>query len=287
VAVASPAITRVGFVGLGDQGAPMASAIAQAGLSLRVWARRAHTLAAVADVPHAVCESVAELAAASDLLCLCLRTDADVREVLGAALPYLRNGAVVANHGTGSPDVCADFEARGKEFGVSVLDAPVSGGSVGAAAKTLTTMVAGEPEAAQRARPVFGTFSRLVVYLGPAGSAQLAKLLNNLLFAANLKNIEDALDIAEHLGIAPDGLMRIIMASSGSSFAAEALYGHIPADRAQGYRELLAKDLAHFAAAARSRGLPERQIEQTARAGVSGIAAGIAHLSAPGALRTA
>jgi 3-hydroxyisobutyrate dehydrogenase-like beta-hydroxyacid dehydrogenase len=219
------------------------------------------------------------------LVSLCVRTDDDVHALLSGLLPSMKRGGIVANHGTGSPDICAELAASGAKYGVAVLDAPVSGGSAGAAAKTLTTMVAGDEPAAQAAQPVFEAFSRLVVYLGRAGSGQLAKLLNNLLFAVNLKSTEDILGIVESLGLDVDGFMRILLASSGASFAAEALSAHIPADRVNQYQQVLGKDLTHFATAGRTRGVPEQPVEDIARQGVDGIAAAVARLSAPGSLR--
>jgi 3-hydroxyisobutyrate dehydrogenase-like beta-hydroxyacid dehydrogenase len=272
---------RVGFIGLGDQGAPMARAIADDGWPLRVWARRPASLDAMAGAAFVACDTIAELAATSDIVGLCLRSDADAREVLTGLLPSLAPGAIVANHGTGSPDLCPDLEALGRAHGVAVLDAPVSGGSQRARARSLTTMVAGDKPAAMSARPVFESFSGLVTYLGPAGSAQLAKLLNNVLFAANLKNARDALAVGDRLGMDAAALAEILQASSGASFGLEALTRHIQPGLVDHYRDILGKDLGHFQDAARARGVSAAGVEQAARDGVAGIGEAI-RLLAPG-----
>src|SRR5258708_1391987 len=110
---------RIGFVGLGDQGAPMARAVADAGWPLSVWARRSSTFDAVADIPHTACETLDDLGRTCDVIGLCLRDDDDVEEVLveRGLLRALQPGAIVVNHGTGSPDVCAAWARLGAERG--------------------------------------------------------------------------------------------------------------------------------------------------------------------------
>lgn len=132
----------VGFVGLGDQGMPMARAIAEAGFELRVWARHSAELEALGSA-HETEPTVTELAAASDLVALCVSTDDDVLSLAEQMLPALRAGTVFVNHGTGTPrnaqrlaDLFADRE-------VAVLDAPVSGGRPAAEQRRLTTLVGG------------------------------------------------------------------------------------------------------------------------------------------------
>ncbi|WP_222849423.1 NAD(P)-dependent oxidoreductase [Trebonia kvetii] len=158
---------RVGFIGLGDQGAPMARAIGDSVFELHVWARRPQSLETLAGIPHTVHDSPARLAAAVDILALCLRDDRDIWEVLGTpgVEGALRPGRIVVNHGTGDPEENREIAEHLAGKKVAYLDAPVSGGGAGARARTLTTMAGGD-------RPVFATFSRTVVYMGPSGSGQ-------------------------------------------------------------------------------------------------------------------
>jgi hypothetical protein len=123
------ALPPVGFIGLGDQGLPMAIAIAEAGYPLQAWARRPASLEALAGVPHARHENIADLAAASDIVALCVSTDEDVTAlVTGGLLGALRPGSVVVNHGTGTPGNAVRFAGLCAAAGVDALDAPVSGG---------------------------------------------------------------------------------------------------------------------------------------------------------------
>ena len=276
----TPPVIRVGFIGLGDQGGPMARAIAEAGFDLLVWARRSASLEIVADVAHTACESIDDLAARADVIGLCLREDSDVEDVVfgGGLLAATKPGSVLVNHGTGSPDVCAGWADRCAEVGVDMLDAPVSGGRVGAENRSLTTMVGGDRDAADRCRPVFESFSKLIAHLGGPGTGQFAKLVNNTLMAANLKNSEEILAVADALGFDLGGLVEVLLASSGANFSLEALAKHMTAELAEHYTKMVGKDVDHFSAAARARGIAESPIEASARQGVAGIVPAVARL---------
>ncbi len=264
---------RVGFIGLGDQGAPMATAIARGGFELKVWARRPQSLDAVRDVDPTVCTSVVELGQQSDVVCLCLREDQDVEAVVFRAglLKAMAPGSILANHGTGSPDVCEEWVRRCEESSVAFLDAPVSGGRVGAQNRTLTTMVGGDAEAADRCRPVFEAFSRLVVRLGGPGAGQFMKLINNTLTAANFKNAEEALALCDQLRMERRSFIEVVQASSGASFALEAISRQMTRELAVHYTKMVGKDVNHFSSAARSRGIAESPLEDSARTGVTSL----------------
>jgi 3-hydroxyisobutyrate dehydrogenase-like beta-hydroxyacid dehydrogenase len=148
---------RVGFVGLGDQGGPMALAIVEAGFLLHAWPRRPQSCDALGGTAFERHYDLASLARAVDVLAFCLRDDQDIRDLIEqhGLLDALRSGATVVNHGTGDPKenerIGAAFAARDVRY----LDAPVSGGRPGAVARTLTTMVGGEHRAFDRCQPIF------------------------------------------------------------------------------------------------------------------------------------
>ena len=218
---ASP-LTRVGFIGLGSQGGPMARRIIDAGYPTTLWARRPASLAAFADTPATVAGSPAELAAASDLVCLCVVADTDVEQVIGGengVLTGLRDGGVIAVHSTVHPDTCRRLAAQAAALGVRLIDAPVSGGGMGAAAGRLLVMVGGDPETVRFCRPVFETYADPVIHLGPVGSGQVAKLLNNVLFTANLATAADALALGQSLDVDPGLLSQVLSHGSANSFA--------------------------------------------------------------------
>ena len=153
---------RVGFIGLGSQGAPMARRIVEAGHPLTIWARRPETVESFADTAATVARTPAELAANSDVVCLCVVSDADVESVItrdDGVLAGLAAGGVIAIHATVHPDTCRRVAAHAVEVGVDVVDAPVSGGGMAAAEGKLLVMVGGDDAVVARVRPVFATYA--------------------------------------------------------------------------------------------------------------------------------
>jgi 3-hydroxyisobutyrate dehydrogenase len=219
---------HVGFIGLGSQGAPMARRIAEAGVPTTLWARRPASLEPFGDTAAKVAGSPAELAASSDLVCLCVVGDADVEEITGGddgVLAGLKPGGVIALHSTVHPKTCLKLAEKAGAQGVSVIDAPVSGGAPAVAERRLLVMVGGDADVVERCRPVFETYADPVVHLGDLGSGLTTKLLNNLLFTANLGTAATTLALGEALGVLPDRLSDVISRGSGSSFALNALGG--------------------------------------------------------------
>ncbi|MEU6539134.1 NAD(P)-dependent oxidoreductase [Streptomyces sp. NPDC047000] len=213
---------RVGFIGLGSQGAPMARRIVDAGYETTLWARRPATLAPFADTPAGRAASPADLAEASDLVCVCVVDDADVEEILTGGhgiLAGLRRGGVVAVHSTVHPDTCRRLADRARTHGAALIDAPVSGGGPAAAEGRLVVMAGGEPGTVAYCRPVFETYADPVVHMGPLGTGQSAKLLNNVLFTANLATAADTLALGRDLAIDPVALARVLTHGSAASFA--------------------------------------------------------------------
>jgi 3-hydroxyisobutyrate dehydrogenase len=238
---------RVGFIGLGSQGGPMARRIVDGGYETTLWARRPATLEPFADTPAKIAESPAELAAASDLVCLCVVGDADIDEITRGEqglLASMKPGSVIVVHSTVHPSTCRDLAKMAAAQGVSVIDAPVSGGGPAASEGRLLVMVGGDADVVERCRPVFETYADPVVHLGDLGSGQTAKLLNNLLFTANLGTAATAVSLSSALGVSPDRFTEVVSRSSGNSFALNALGGVGGLDRLAGLAgTLLQKDV--------------------------------------------
>jgi 3-hydroxyisobutyrate dehydrogenase len=240
---------RTGFIGLGSQGGPMASRMRAAGFPLTVWARRAEALAPFVAEGATVAASAAELGSACDHVGVCVIDDAGVAAICDDLIPAMRPGSLLAIHSTILPASCESLAARCAKRGVFFLDAPVSGGGSGAAAGTLTVMCGGSAEAFAAARPVFDTFAGLCVHLGPAGSGQRAKLVNNALMAAHMGLAHAALGAGEALGLDRKALADLIKASSGRSFGFE-VYARLPSPAAFAHgAPLLAKDIGLLTAA--------------------------------------
>jgi len=213
---------RVGFIGLGSQGAPMARRIVEGGHPLALWARRPASVEPFADTAAKVVDTPAELAAVSDLVCVCVVGDDDVRQVLNGdtgILAGLAPGGIVAIHSTVHPDTCRELAETAAAKDVSVIDAPVSGGGPAAAEGRLLVMVGGDPDVVARCRPVFATYADPIVHLGDVGSGQVTKLLNNLLFTAHIATAKSTLDLGAALGVSVDRLAEVITQGSANSFA--------------------------------------------------------------------
>lgn len=219
-------MTRVGFIGLGSQGGPIARRVVDSGFPLTLWARRPESLDPYTDTAALTASTPAELGAASDVVGICVVGDADVEDVLlrpDGVLAGMASGGVVAIHSTIHPDTCARVARNAAKSGVGVVDAPVSGGGGAAAQQRLLVMVGGEEEDLDRCRPVFETFADPVVHLGPLGTGQMAKLVNNLVFTALVTVGLETFAFADELGMDRAALARVLASGSGGSRAASIL----------------------------------------------------------------
>jgi 3-hydroxyisobutyrate dehydrogenase-like beta-hydroxyacid dehydrogenase len=217
---------RVGFVGLGSQGGPMARRIIEDGFPTTLWARRPESLDPYDGMGAAYAADRRALGAASDVLCVCVIGDADVDDVLrgeDGALAEMAPGGIVVVHSTVHPHTCRGLQSDFSHL--HVVDAPVSGGGHMAAAKALLVMVGGDDEAVNRCRPVLDTFANPVVHLGALGAGQAAKLLNNALFSAHLGLAAEIFSVAEELGVDKDALAAVLGNASGRSYAAQVIAG--------------------------------------------------------------
>ncbi len=235
--------SKCGFIGLGSQGAPMARRMIDAGLRVVLWARRQEALAPYQGTTAEFASSLSELAVQIQHVGVCVVDDADVKQVCGELIPAMRPGTRIAIHSTVHPDTCRRLAQEASARGVSLIDAPVSGGAPAAEAGALTVMVGASAEAFHAAKPILGTFGKLIVHLGNVGAGQNAKLINNALMAANVSVAHHALAAGAELGIARDGLVQLLLASSARSFGLEVCSRmSVPTSFAHG-AALLAKDV--------------------------------------------
>ena len=212
---------KIGFIGVGSQGGPMAHRIVDAGFDLTVWARRPEVLGAYLDKGAMAAGSVIELGKICDHIGICVVNDNDVDEICAQLIPVMRAGSRIAIHSTILPESCERLAKECAARGIGLIDAPVSGGSPSAEAGTLTVMCGATPELFAAAKPVFETFGRLIVLLGAPGAGQRAKIVNNAMLSAHLGIAYHALAASEALGIDRAAMIELIPQSSGRSYGFE------------------------------------------------------------------
>ena len=220
---------KVGFLGLGHMGLPMARRLAASGIPLMVWNRTPGRAAPLTAAGAPLASSPAALAAGSDLVITMLADAAAVRSVLcgpGGVLPALRRGAIVVDMSTIGPAAAREIAAEAGAHGVAFLDAPVSGSVSLAGQGTLTVMAGGPRTAFDQARPVLAQLSKTQLYLGPQGAGAAMKLAVNILIAATNQAIGEALLVAGQSGIdqaaAYDALASSAVASPFLAYKREA-----------------------------------------------------------------
>jgi 3-hydroxyisobutyrate dehydrogenase-like beta-hydroxyacid dehydrogenase len=252
---------RVGFIGLGNMGGPMARNLLRAGFPLVVFNRTRAKGEDLARAGAVLAESPAAVAGNADVVLACLADVPASREVfLGPAgvVAAARSGQVFADHSTVDIATSRAVHEASRPRGAWFLDAPVSGGPTGAADATLTIMAGGEAEAFERARPVFAALGSTVIHVGGAGAGTAAKLANQLLVAVHSLAAAEALALAGRAGVDPGKLAAILARSWGQSRMLErAAPRYAAADHGPSGAPLrnLKKDLGIILDLARSLGL--------------------------------
>ena len=201
---------RVGFVGLGNIGKPMARRLTAWEGGLTVFDVAPEPLAELEEQGARVAGSVADLAGECGVICVMVNTDDQVRDVIGQVLGAARPGTVVAVHSTISPDLPPRLEDLAGRHDLLFVDAPVSGGAMGAADGTLALMVGGSAAAYDAVRGPFALLGTEVVHCGPAGNGTAAKLARNLLHFVAFTATGEALRLAEAAGVDLVALGRIV-----------------------------------------------------------------------------
>jgi 3-hydroxyisobutyrate dehydrogenase len=222
-------MTTVGFIGLGAMGGPMAANLARKGLAVHGFDMRAEALAELTAAGGRACASVAEAARGVGVLVLMVATPAQIEDVLdGGGLAALPAGATVVMHATVAPDFAARLGARLEAAGRPFLDAPVSGGQIGAQQGRLTIMASGTPAAFAAAEPVLAAYSQKVYRLGDAaGAGSTVKMINQHLAGVHIAAAAEAMALAARAGVAPAKVFEVISASAGRSWMFENRVPHI------------------------------------------------------------
>ena len=213
---------KAGVVGLGAMGAPMARHLAQAGMLEMVWNRttsRAEKLAEETGV--AVADDLEQLAAACNVILTCVSADQDLLQVVSQLLPGIKSGSVLVDTSTVSPATASQVAASLQAAGAGFVDAPVSGGVEGARKGTLSVMAGGDSANISRIMPVLEAISSTVTHMGPVGSGQATKAVNQVMIAGIAEAVCEALALGEKLNLPSERLLSIVRAGAAGSWFLE------------------------------------------------------------------
>lgn len=254
---------KIAFIGLGHMGAPMARNLLKAGHSLTVFDIVAGNVAGLVAHGAAAAASARQAAAAGELVITMLPSSPHVRSAYLAedgVLAGAASGAVLVDSSTIDPHTAREVAAAAAARGLPMADAPVSGGTGGAEAGTLTFMVGAPPALFERIKPVLGQMGRNIVHCGGSGTGQTAKICNNLLLGISMIGVAEAMSLGDALGIEPKVLASVLNSSSGRCWSSDTynpfpgVMDNVPASR--GYTggfgtDLMLKDLGLATEAAR------------------------------------
>jgi 3-hydroxyisobutyrate dehydrogenase-like beta-hydroxyacid dehydrogenase len=213
---------KLAFIGLGVMGYPMAGHLQCAGHTVTVYNRTASRAEDwVAAYGGALAATPGAAASGADIVFCCVGDDDDVRSVvLGeeGALAALQPGAALVDHTTASADLARELAAEATSRGIGFLDAPVSGGQAGAENGVLTVMAGGDADTFARVEPVISSYARCVRLLGPAGSGQLAKMVNQICIAGVVQGLAEGLYFAQQAGLDPAAVVEVISQGAAQSW---------------------------------------------------------------------
>ena len=252
---------RLGFVGLGAMGQPMAENLLKAGLGVTVYDIAIGASAALESQGATVAQSPASLARSSEIVHVNVRTEDQVEDVLfggteGGVVGNLPAGGIILIHSTISPGACSSAAKRAAEHDIVVLDAPVTGSIKAAVEGTLSFIIGGPPQAIERCAPVLEILGSRITPVGEPGNAQLAKLVNNLLAGVNTVAVAEGLALARAAGLSDAAVLEVVNAGTGASFASTMRDALLDMGRQSDLAGLGYKDLQLALAEARSRQLP-------------------------------
>ena len=216
---------QVGYIGLGIMGRPAALNLMKAGYQVRVWARRAESMAPLEAAGASAGTSPADVAAHSDVVFINVSDTPDVEEVIlgaGGIMNGAREGSVVVDMSTISPIATIALAARLGETGVEMLDAPVSGGEQGAVSGTLSFMVGGKAEVFERVLPLFEVMGKNIIHCGGAGAGQVTKACNQIVITQTIAAVGEAFVFARRNGVDPANVRQALLGGFAGSKVLEA-----------------------------------------------------------------
>ena len=215
-------MAKTAFIGLGVMGAPMAGHLSNAGHDVAVYNRSEEKSRDWAQkYKGRTYTSVANAAEGADIVFSCVGNDRDLREVFEAAATKMRKGAIFVDHTTASAEIARELAQKAEERGLGFLDAPVSGGQAGAEAGKLTVMAGGEASVFAEAQPIMAAYAANMTLIGPAGSGQLAKMVNQICIAGVVQGLAEGIHFAKRADLDVEKVIAAISKGAAQSWQME------------------------------------------------------------------
>ncbi|WP_427450906.1 NAD(P)-dependent oxidoreductase [Litorimonas sp. WD9-15] len=212
-------MANVAFLGLGVMGYPMAGHLLAQGHSVKVWNRTMSVAEKwAAEYEGEACDSVEKAVASADFVMTCVGRDADVLAVVGKAVPSMMTGAILVDHTTASAQCARQVGELCVSKNIGFLDAPISGGEAGAVNGQLTVMCGGNQTHFDTAKPVIDAYAKAVKLMGPVGSGQLTKMVNQICIAGLLQGLSEAVHFAQSAGLDVDEVVGAIGKGAAQSW---------------------------------------------------------------------
>jgi len=241
-------VERIGFLGLGTMGAAMAGHLARSGRPVTVWNRTAGRASHLLEDGATEADTPAAVAGASDVIVMCVSDTPDVEAILfgpGGVSDGARAGSLVIDCSTIAPGATRDMAARLGQLGVDFVDAPVSGGSEGAQKATLSIFVGADPAVFERARPILEVIGKTITHVGPIGSGQAVKAVNQVILAGTYLGVAEGIVLALKAGLDVEQVVAALGGGAAQSWVLANRSGRMLAnDYPLGFKvELHLKDL--------------------------------------------
>ena len=218
-------ITKVAFIGLGVMGYPMAGHLLKRGFDVTVYNRTAEKADQwISEYGGKSAPTPQQAALGVQIVFSCVGNDDDVREISTGpegVLSSMEEGAIFVDHTTASAEVAKELSIKAEERGIYFLDAPVSGGQAGAENGVLTVMVGGDPAVFEIAQPVIESYARAVGLMGPVGSGQLTKMVNQICIAGLVQGLSEGIDFGQRCGLDMEQVLDVISKGAAQSWQME------------------------------------------------------------------
>lgn len=223
----TPGITKIGWIGTGVMGLSMASHLIKSGYDLKVYNRSQHKAESLKSIGATVTHSPGEAALDADVVFTMVGMPSDVREVIldeeKGALKVMKQGSILVDMTTSDPELSEEIYNKAKDKGISSIDAPVSGGDIGAREARLSIMAGGDEESFVKVTPLFELMGKNINYFGSAGSGQRTKIVNQILIANTMIGVCEGLLLANKAGLDPLKVIAAVGSGAAGSFSVNVL----------------------------------------------------------------